>query len=404
MHKKQKMKTTYVTILAILLATAWGCKKSDNPPSTDYNQALQYSLDTTWQSFTSQLPDWQGGLGVYIVSPKGTYFVSSSLEPGASAGSHFRAASITKSFTAAAVMLLDQQGKLNIEDTVTQLIPGTTITYLPDDTSYQIPYKERITIRQLLEHRANIFDQVNSPVPDTVSAWYAGQIYYMAILMQLDRYHQFTLDELHRLISRFQLTYGEPGIEHHYSNNGYTLLAKIIERVSGKTYHDFVRDELIVKNQLNETTLPFLGTDTALPAPFLHGYVYMNSTSVDLTMFNMSFGIGEGNMISSFRDLATFYRNLFTGKAGLNSTQVNRMMECLPSNDLYGLGIEFTEGLGYGHTGCQFGYLTVAGYDPATDCMVISESTLYPQDHPLNQAQGKAVVALLKTMKQTMGY
>lgn len=217
-------------------------------------------------------------------------------------------------------------------------------------------------------------------------------------------YHQFTLDEIARLISRHQLTYGEPGIDYHYSNGGYTLLAKIIERVSGKSYHEFLNDELLAKNQLSETSFPYLGIDTTLPAPFLHGYLYRSNTSVDFTMFNMSCGTGEGNAISSFRNLATFYRNLFTGKAGLNQAQVARMMECLPSNELYGLGIEYTERLGYGHTGSQFGYLTVAKYDPGTDCMIISESTLYPQDHAINKAEGKAVVSLLKSMKKTLGY
>jgi len=365
---------------------------------------LQYSLDTTWQHFTSPLTGHKGGLGIYIVCPKGTFFLSSGLEEGASAASHFRAASITKSFTAAAIMLLDQQGKLNIEDTVTHLIPGTNLTYLPDDTAYQIPYKSRITIRELLEHRANIFDQVNSMIPDTVSAWYAGYFYYMAILLFRDRYHQFTLDELHRVISRHQLTYGLPGIEHHYSNNGYTLLAKIIERVSGKSYQDFVRDEMLLKNQLNETTLPYLGSDTALPQPFLHGYRYQNNSTIDFTMFNVSWGLAEGNLITTFRDLASFYKLLFSGEAGLSLSQVNRMMECLPSNDSYGLGIEFREGLGYGHTGDHFGYLTVAYYDRGTDCMLISESTLYPGDATLNKNLGKTVMNLLKKMKQTLGY
>lgn len=398
------MKTVSIAFTVLLAVLSWSCKKKENPPPVDYTQQLQYSLDTTWQNFTSQLTNWQGGLGVYIVSPKGTYFVSSNLEEGASANSRFRAASITKSFTAAAIMLLDQQGKLTIDDTVTEMIPGTSMPYLPDDTSYRIPYKNRITIRELLEHRANVFDQVNSVIPDTVSAWYAGRFYYMAILMYMDRYHQFTLDELAALISRHQLTYGEPGIEHHYSNGGYTLLAKIIERVSGKSYHEFVTDELLVKNQLNASSLPYLGTDTALPAPFLHGYLFLNNASVDLTHFDMSFGIGEGNLISSFRDLAAFYRNLFTGQAGLDVGQVTRMMECPLSNESYGLGIEYTEGLGYGHSGSQFGYLTVAVYDPVNDCMMISESTLYPQDHAIDEAEGKAVVALLKSMKQTLGY
>lgn len=398
------MKTKSVSFLVLLLLFSWSCKDKDNPPLVDYTQLLQYSLDTIWQSFTSQVPGSQGGLGVYIACPKGSWFVSSGLEPGANAGYHFRAASITKTFTAAGVMLLDQQGMLDINDTITKLIPGKSIPYLPDDTVYQIPFKNRITIRQLLEHRANVFDQVNTPIPDTVSAWYAGQVYYMAILMQMDRYHQFTLDELAALISRHQLTYGEPGIEHHYSNGGYTLLAKIIERVSGKSYHEFITDELIVKNNMNGSTLPYLATDTVLPAPFLRGYVYMNNASVDFTMFNMSFGIGEGNVISSFSDLATLYRNLFTGQSGLTTAQVTRMMECLPSNESYGLGIEYTEGLGYGHTGSQFGYLTVASYDPGYDCIIVAEATLYPQDPLLKQAQAKSVVALLKSMKKTLGY
>ncbi|MCX6239576.1 MAG: serine hydrolase [Bacteroidia bacterium] len=398
------MRTNYLAFLTILLIISWGCKKSDDIGLTYYAPTLQNSVDTTWQHFTTPLSNFKGGLGIYIVSPKGNYFVSSGLERGASAVSHFRAASITKSFTSTAVMLLDQQGKLNIEDLVTKMIPGTNMPYLPDDANYNIPYKNKITIRQLLEHRANVFDQVNSVIPDTVKAWYAGKTYYLSYILNIERYHQFTLDELHQLISKHQLTYGPPGIEHHYSNNGYTLLAKIIERVSGKTYHNFVRDEILSKNHLNETSLPYLGNDTAMKAPYLRGYYYNNGMTIDFTNFNVSWGIAEGNIISTFHDLATFYKNLLTGSAGVNPQQVSRMTQCLTTNESYGLGIEFKEGLGYGHTGSHYGYLTVAFYDPLTDVTVISESTLYPGDHNLDAIQGKAVVSLIKQMKKTLGY
>ncbi|MBN1198334.1 MAG: hypothetical protein JXA23_03205, partial [Bacteroidales bacterium] len=93
----KSMKTKAITCFAILLILSWGCKKKENPPVDNYSQVLQHSLDTTWQNFTSQLPNHQGGLGIYIVCPKGTWFLSSGLEQGAFAGSHFRAASITKS-------------------------------------------------------------------------------------------------------------------------------------------------------------------------------------------------------------------------------------------------------------------------------------------------------------------
>ena len=398
------MKIRHLTIISILITLIWGCRRSEDSNAIYYTQVLQYSIDTAWKHFTDPLPNFKGGLGVYITSPRGNYFVSSGLDAGASAESHFRAASITKSFTATAIMLLDQQGKLNIDDLVTKMIPGTNTPYLPNYVNYNIPYKSQITIRQLLEHRANIFDQVNTPIPDTVNAWYAGKIYYFSYITTKDRYHQFTLDELHLLISKHQLTYGPPGLVHHYSNNGYTLLAKIIERVSGKSYADFVRDEILLKNQLTETTLPYLGNDTAMKAPYLRGYYYNGGLCLDFTMFNMSWGIAEGNLVTTFKDLTLFYRSLFTAKAGLNPLQVSRMTACPSSNESYGLGIEFKEGLGYGHTGSHYGYLTVAFYDPVKDIMVISESTLYPGNPSLDVVEGAVVVNLIKRMKNILGY
>jgi len=67
---------------------------------------------------------------------------------------HFRAASITKTFTAAGILLLQQKGLLNIEDTVVSNIPGRTEPYLPNTPEYAIPHKDVITIRQLLGMQA----------------------------------------------------------------------------------------------------------------------------------------------------------------------------------------------------------------------------------------------------------
>lgn len=397
------MKTKAICIVVALLF-AWSCKKNEPIDNSGYTTQLQTTLDTSWASFVSQAPQASGGLGVYIVCPRGSFFVSKDLDEGAGPDAHFRAASITKTFTATAIMLLDQEGKLRIDDTISHLIPGTMQPYLPDDSCYQIPFKDQITIRQLLCHQANVFDQVNSIIPATADAWYAGQTYYLAIITQVNRYYQFSLDELSYLISHHQLTYGPPGNGHHYSNGNYTLLAKIIERVSGKSCQDYIHDEILVKNQLNETSLPYLGNDTALPAPYLHGYLYMNDFSIDFTNFNMSWAMAEGNVVSNFSDLARFYSRLLSGKTGLSMGQVAKMMDCPASNDSYGLGIEHIEGLGYGHTGSHLGYLTIAVYDPDSEWMAISESTIYPQDPGLNAAEGKAIVAMLRKMKQTLGY
>jgi len=89
------MRTKGISIVAMLLFV-WSCKKNNPADHTDYTQQLQYALDTTWASFVSQLPQASGGLGVYIVCPQGSYFVSKNLDEGAGPDAHFRAASLTK--------------------------------------------------------------------------------------------------------------------------------------------------------------------------------------------------------------------------------------------------------------------------------------------------------------------
>jgi D-alanyl-D-alanine carboxypeptidase len=82
----------------------------------------------------------------------------------------FGAASSTKSFTAAGILKLHQQGKLNIDDLITANIPGTNQPYIPNTSGYAIPNKNRITIRLLLQHRAGVFDVTNDEIPDTTNA------------------------------------------------------------------------------------------------------------------------------------------------------------------------------------------------------------------------------------------
>lgn len=104
---------------------------------------LEQVLARQWNGFSTTLP---GGLATALITPKGAYFASPL--DGATADSHFRAASTTKTFTAAAVMLLHQRGQLRIDDALTANIPGRTRPYLPATADYAIPHKERITTRR----------------------------------------------------------------------------------------------------------------------------------------------------------------------------------------------------------------------------------------------------------------
>jgi D-alanyl-D-alanine carboxypeptidase len=354
-----------------------------NNNSTANNTAkLQDLVTTSWATYerSTGYTSGTGGVALYITSPKGNYFVSTNMS-GASPDIHFRIASNTKTFTAAAIMLLYQEGKLNIDDPITANMPGKNIPYVPNSANYSIPYKNQITIRELLGHRAGVFDVANDLIPQNATCPYAGQFYLASTTNSTYiSPHQYTLDELVGVNAQCHLSYFPPGTGYHYSNTGYTLLAKIIEDVSGMSYSQFVMHYLMAPNGLSSTSSPNLASDTKLPAPFASGYVLVNSSLVDVTEDDMSSRVAEGNVISTPRNLATWISNLITGKAGIEKNYVETMMNnCTsnPGNSAYGLGISYLSAVGYGHAGATAGYLSFMYYDPDNNVTLVMFTNLW---------------------------
>ena len=129
----------------------------------------------------------------------------------------FHVASVSKQFTAMALVLLEQDGKLTLEDDVRKHLPE-----LPD-------YGTKITARHLLQHTAGIRDQWQTLA---MSGWRLDDVITQSQILQM-MYRQKELNFT-------------PGTEHVYSNGGYTLAAEIVRRVSGKTLRSFC-DERIFK-------------------------------------------------------------------------------------------------------------------------------------------------------------
>jgi D-alanyl-D-alanine carboxypeptidase len=358
-----------IVIMAFAIALTAGCSgKSDDPTPAE---SLQASVDSSWTQYRQTHGVPGGGMAVYIESPSGNYFASSGMAAGIDQNSRFRIASNTKTFTSAAIMLLDQQGKLHIDDTIISLIPDKGIPYVPNTTQYNIPYKASITIRQLLSHTAGVFDVTNELIPSTCPAPYAG-LNYEEYIFATDPDHQFSPDELVGVDATCQLSYFSPGVGYKYSNQGYSILATIIERVSGIPYDQFVIQNLITPNGLSSTSVPMLGTDQMIPHPFNPGYLYENDVLTDVTKSNMSLNIAEGNIISTPTDIARWVRRLMRGEAGPNAASVETMKIMSPqSGTNYGLGIFYISGLGYGHNGAHNGYLSLMVYDPAVDVTTI---------------------------------
>ncbi len=382
------MKSNVACFLAILLFScfSFSCSKensdSEIKPITNHQQELQELIDNTWNDFVDGKENYPGGYALKIIAPAGEYYVACGDLSETTEHTHFRAASTTKTYTAAAIMLLHQEGKLNIDHKITANIPGSDQPYLPETENFDIPFKEDITIKLLLQHRAGMWDIINQDIPDTVSEPYAGMRYcdYITdILQQPD--HTFTIEETAGIVSKHQLYNSKPTTEFHYSDTGMGLLGLIIERVSGKRFDQFLAENFLKPLNLNNTHFPFLGTDISLPEPYAPSWVFVDGQIIEVPFHNISMHVAEGNMVTTPSDLAHWTKNLYTGKAGINYENVRfYMMDCLPtfeSHQNYGLGTVFTPELGYGHNGGHVAFFTVARYNPENDLTVVMYTNIW---------------------------
>jgi CubicO group peptidase (beta-lactamase class C family) len=183
---------------------------------------------------------------------------------------NFRLASLSKQFTATAVMLLEAEGKLGYDDSITALIPG-----LP-------AYARGVTVRHLLNHTSGLPDYERF-VPDTQTA------------QALDR-------DIPALIARDSATLFAPGTRYAYSNTGYGLLALIVERVSGQRYADFLQARIFAPLDMTGTLAREEGR---APVPHrAYGYRVDSSGVRRTDQSNTSAVLGDGGIYSSVADLA----------------------------------------------------------------------------------------------------
>jgi CubicO group peptidase (beta-lactamase class C family) len=138
----------------------------------------------------------------------------------------FEAGSVSKQFTASAVLLLAQQGKLSIDDPVRKYIPE-----LPD-------YGSPVTIRHLLNHTSGLRD------------W--GSVEGIAGWPRTTR--SYTQAHVLDILSRQRALNYPPGAEYSYSNSGYNLAAMIVERVAGKPFAEFTRETIFAPLGMSSTS------------------------------------------------------------------------------------------------------------------------------------------------------
>jgi D-alanyl-D-alanine carboxypeptidase len=224
---------------------------------------------------------WRGSSGVHDLA------TGRPADPDA----RFRAGSVTKVFTAAVVLQLASEGRIDLD--------RPARAYLPD----LIPatYGE-VTVRQLLNHTHGI---PAAEMPgDTVEEWYARR---------LDTHDPRAMVRS----ATAQPREFAPGEKQHYLNIGYTIAGLLIERVTGDTYEHQVAARVLRPLGLRDTYSP--GTSPRIVGPHNHGYQTMRrgdgSTGLrDVTVWGVTDGWAAGDLISTTADLERFTRALFAGR------------------------------------------------------------------------------------------
>lgn len=361
-----------------------GNKEIEKTSATSNNnqENVQKAVDTVRAQLESGIGITVPSMNVLIQTSGESIFVSSAPAHGTpiTKDTYLRFASNTKSFTSTAILNMHEDGWLDYKAKITDKIPGTETPYVPAAPEWNIPFKDRITIEMLLQHSAGVFDVDNDPVPGLDGNSYTGYT------QEKDPQHQFNVTEMVEQAAKNKLSYFEPGTKYHYSNTGYAILGEIIARVytvrSGKqrTYADYLNDYVTGNNFTAgnkipvplKISFPVLASDVILPKPNSAGTIVSPDGTCEITDFNMSAQVAEGNGYATMADLNTFIRTLMKGQNVLKPETVKLMQTDVSSaSKEYALGCLFKENIGYGHNGARIGNLALMAYDPANDVSIV---------------------------------
>lgn len=249
----------------------------------------------------------------------------------------FRLGSLSKQFTAVAVMLLNERGLVDLDAPVKRYLPDAPATW------------DAVTVRHLLNH--------TSGVPNfTAFSDFAAQKTLPATPASLiARFSGRPLD--------FQ-----PGEGFAYSNSGYVLLSAIIEAASGQSYADFVNDNLF--QPLGMADSGYDDHDAILPRR-ASGYTPTGSGVANADYVDMTIPMGAGALYSTTHDLLKWEQGLFGGRV-LNAASMTALTTPVRNNYAMGLVVSQAEGRRLvWHNGAIEGFNTYMAYDPADRTAVI---------------------------------
>lgn len=248
----------------------------------------------------------------------------------------FEIGSITKQFTAVAILMLEEQGKLKIEDDITK--------YVPD-----YPTKgKKITIHHLLNHTSGIKS-------------YTSMNNFMEVVRK-----NLTPKELIDVFKNEPMDF-EPGEKFLYNNSGYILLGHIIEVVSGQSYGDFIQKNIF--DTLGMTSSSY-GSMTTIVPNRASGYSPSENGYKNANFLDLSIPYAAGSIMSTTEDLLKWQNALNTHKLIKKESYEKAIHGSTLNNGEhisygYGLGEDYVNGSpSIQHSGGIFGYTTMGIYLP----------------------------------------
>ncbi|MDH7975275.1 serine hydrolase domain-containing protein [Sphingomonas sp. AR_OL41] len=243
----------------------------------------------------------------------------------------FRIGSLTKQFTAAAILQLEEAGKLSLDDPIARYYPEAPAAW------------SKVTIRHLLTHRSGI------PSYTAIPGFFSKQAHDAR-----------TPAEVVALTRDKPLEFA-PGTKFAYDNTGYTLLGMVIEKVSGQGYSDYVKAHIFAPLGMADTGYDVSAEVLPMRA---RGYDIKKGQAFNADYIDMSLPYAAGALYSTVDDLATWVTALHGGKV-IGAAALKAMFT--DWGDGYGFGEFIGKNLGstrYAHSGGINGFFSELDYFP----------------------------------------
>lgn len=257
----------------------------------------------------------------------------------ATVSTHYEIGSITKQFTAAGILQLQEAGKLDIN--------AMLFTYLPD-----APHAKEVTLKQLLSHTSGMPEYLTG---SDVEQWAVKPA---------------TFDDVMARIKDKPLDF-PPGSKWSYSNSGYALLGRVIEVTSHESYEHYVKTHLLAAAGMTKT---YTVTEEAHIPGMATGYRHADGKLEPAPTIHATVGWAAGNLVSTVDDLERWNVALRSGKI-IRPADYALMATPVQGSTDYGLGL-FVDTLDeqprVGHTGGSFGFTTSNQYFPKQGVQIIA--------------------------------